>query len=305
MNGGIGHAPDPTLQAVTYRAPGDLSPWVNLALLLFTIVSTHIAGIALTLEDFDLSTLAGLLGRPSAWLMGAPYAIPVLFILGVHEMGHYVACRFYGVRSSLPFFIPGPPLFGTFGAVIRIRAPIPNRRALFDIGVAGPIAGFVAAIPVLIYGLAHSTVVNDLPTAGTVILPSCLLLDYLQPLFFPGAEVAIQVHPAYVAAWVGMLATGLNLLPVGQLDGGHMLYSLSRPAHRLVSRLGVVALVITGVIFGGWHLVIFGLVFGILGPGHPPTLDDGIRPGSGRTIVAVIGLLILVLTLIVRGPSVL
>jgi len=261
----------------------------------------------MTLEDLESTGLVALLGDPRIWIRGAPYALPVLFILGTHEMGHYLACRWYGVPSSLPFFIPGPPFFGTFGAVIRIRGQIPDRRALFDIGVAGPIAGFVAAIPVLLYGLSHSTIGSAVPGSGAISLPSCLLLDFLEQLFAPSlvAGEAIRAHPAYVAAWVGMFATGLNLLPIGQLDGGHMLYALSPRIHRSVTRWGVIVLIIAGAHWQGWHLVVFGVIFGILGPGHPPTMEVATRPGARRMVIAGIGALILVLTLIVKGPSIL
>src|SRR5262249_46298699 len=154
------------------------------------------------------------------------YSLSLIAILGAHEMGHYVACRLYRIEATLPFFIPGPPAFGTFGAVIRIRSPFTTRRALFDVGVAGPIAGFLVALPVLAYGLSHSQIVRLEPHPGDIGFPSCLLLELAYRYFFrslaPGETISL--HPVVIAAWVGMLATFLNLIPVGQLDGGHMLY---------------------------------------------------------------------------------
>jgi hypothetical protein len=160
-----------------------LPAWVNLVCFLATVISTLLAGAMMIRDEpVSLGLLSSLVRHPETWLDGVPYAAAVLFILGAHEMGHYVACRVYRIDASLPFFLPGPNLFGTFGAVIRIRAPFTDRRALFDVGVAGPIAGFVAALPVLFYGLARSTVVAGPPQPGDIGLTSCLLLDWLYPL---------------------------------------------------------------------------------------------------------------------------
>jgi membrane-associated protease RseP (regulator of RpoE activity) len=280
--------------------------WPHVVLFLATAVTTLISGTLLTLDDYGWGTIRRVIGDPRTWDLGLPYAACVILILGSHEMGHYLACRYYRIRATPPFFIPGPPILGTFGAVIRIRAPITDRRALFDIGVAGPIAGFVVALPVLLYGLARSTVTGLPPRPGEIGLPSCLLLELLFPVFFPGLQPgeSVRLHPVFVAAWVGLLATGLNLLPVGQLDGGHILYALSRRAHRAVSRAGIVVLIAAGLVFGGWHLIVFGVVFGILGAGHPPTLDETEPPGRARGVVAVAGLAMLVLCLIVHPPMV-
>ena len=222
----------------TRRPP--LPTSVNLACFLLTVVTTVVAGALLTLDDFSFRTAIDVLLTPSLWPLGFPYSLGLILILGIHEMGHYVACRVYGIEATLPFFIPGPTIIGTFGAVIRIRSPFTGRRALFDVGVAGPIAGFVVALPVLAWGLAHSQVVPFHPRPGELALPSCLLLNLAYSAFFPqlGAGQTISLHPVFVAAWVGLLATFLNLLPIGQLDGGHMLYALSRRAHRPVSLVG-------------------------------------------------------------------
>lgn len=284
-----------------------LPPAVNLVCLLLTLVTTLIAGTLMTLEDFDWRTARDISLDPTYWVLGIPYSLCLILILGTHEMGHYVACRVYRIDASLPFLLPGPPFLGTFGAVIRIRAPLTDRRALFDVGVAGPIAGFVTALPVLFYGLSRSSVVQQPPRPGDIGLPSCLLLEVLYPLFFPdmGPGDTVRLHPTFVAAWVGLLATGLNLLPLGQLDGGHMLYAISRRAHRTVSRYGALLLIAAGALFGGWHLLVFGIVFGIIGPGHPPPLDEIRPPGPGRIVIAWIGLAIFALCLILRGPDVL
>jgi membrane-associated protease RseP (regulator of RpoE activity) len=249
--------------------------------------------------------LARVASSPRDWPAGLPYALSVLFILGAHEMGHYLACRWYRIEATLPFFLPGPNLFGTFGAVIRIRAPFTSRRALFDVGVAGPLAGFVAALPILYYGLIHSTVVTAAPQPGTIGLTDCLLLHWLYPRFFDlGAGASVQLHPVFAAAWLGLFATALNLLPIGQLDGGHMLYALSPRVHGPVSRLGIVALFACGLWFAGWHLLIFGALFAFLGVAHPRPIDDETPLDSARIAVALLGLIIFILCFIPTTPQV-
>jgi membrane-associated protease RseP (regulator of RpoE activity) len=270
------------------------------------VISTLLAGTLMTRsEPLSPALLLYLARRPATWLDGLPYAAGALFILGAHEMGHYIACRLYRIDASLPFFLPGPNLFGTFGAVIRIRAPFTNRRALFDVGVAGPIAGFVAAIPVLLYGLARSSITSEPPHPGDIGLTPCLLLEWLYPLFFTvGPEISVRLHPVFAAAWLGLFATSLNLLPVGQLDGGHMLYALSPRAHRIVSRAGIVVMCALGLLVGGYHLVLFGVLFAIIGIRHPGPLDDVTPLGPGRLLVALVGLLIFILCFIPVTPGV-
>ena len=292
---GAGQGPAGHHGGPTGRRP-PLNPLVNLVCLALTIVSTLIAGTLMTLDDLSWATCLDIVRSPSYWSLGAPYSISLLLILGAHEMGHYVACRYYGIESSLPFFIPAPHLFGTFGAVIRIRAPFTHRQALFDIGVAGPIAGFVVAIPVLLYGLSHSTLTSEPPAPGTIGLSSCLLLEIVYPLFFDlESGVSVRLDPVFAAAWLGLFATSLNLLPIGQLDGGHMLYAISRRAHYLSSRIGIVALLLAGFVFGGWHLITFALLFAIIGLGHPRPIDESEGLGPGRLVVAFLGLIIFAL----------
>ncbi len=276
-----------------------LPPSVNLACFLLTIVTTLVAGTLMTLGDLSWATMWDVLLTPSYWTLGIPYSLSLILILGTHEMGHYVACRLYRIDASLPFFLPAPHLFGTFGAVIRIRAPITHRRALFDIGVAGPIAGFIVALPIIVYGLSRSVVTRQPPHPDEIGLGSCLLLDLLQRLVLTGDPSAtIRLHPVCMAGWIGLLATSLNLLPIGQLDGGHMLYALSRPVHRAVSRYGCPILIVGGLLTGGYHLVTFGVVFAFLGPGHPPLLDESEALGAGRRTIALLSLVILVLCFI-------
>ena len=278
----------------------------HLILFLLTLLSTTLAGAVLSApEPFSVDLLERVVRSPRAWIGGLPYSLSALFILGCHEMGHYVACRLYRIDATLPYFLPGPNLFGTFGAVIRIRAPFPTRRALFDVGIAGPIAGFVALVPILLYGLLRSTVVTAAPSPGDIALPPCLLLTLLYPLFFhPEAGMTISLHPLFVAAWFGLFATSLNLLPIGQLDGGHVLYSLSPRAHMFVSRAGIPILVVFGLLSGGYHLVLFGILFGVLGIRHPRPIDEIEPLGGGRLLVAAFGLLLFLLTFFPLTPQV-
>lgn len=288
------------------RARRPFPPSVNVACFLLTVVATLIAGAALTLDDFTTRTLRDIFLTPALWTLGLSYSVSLILILGAHEMGHYVACRIYGIDASLPFFIPGPPPIGTFGALIRIRAPITTRRALFDIGVAGPIAGFVVALPILTYGLSRSTLLPEGPRPGGIGFPPCPLMSLALAWYFPGIgpEGVVEIHPVVVAAWVGLLATFLNLLPIGQLDGGHVLYALSRRAHRLVSRVGTVLLMVLGVFLGGYHLVVFGVIWAIIGPGHPPVMEETAGLGAGRILVALLALAIFLLCIIPTSPRI-
>lgn len=173
---------------------------------------------------------------------GAVYAVCTILILGSHEMGHYLFCRWYGVEATLPYFLPAPPpfLFGTFGAVIRMRPPIPGRRALFDIGIAGPIAGFLVAVPILAFGVATSSVI-PIPSdsAGLLEFGDPLLITLLTRLFHGSIPegATLLMSPALFAGWFGLLVTAMNLFPVGQLDGGHVSYALSPRTHRAIARL--------------------------------------------------------------------
>jgi len=295
------YAPPPVVPAARRPFP----PSVNLACFLLTVVTTLIAGTLLTLDDLSPATVRDVFLTPSLWTLGLPYSASLILILGAHEMGHYVACRIYRIDASLPFFIPGPPILGTFGAVIRIRAPFTSRRALFDIGVAGPIAGFVVALPVLAIGLSRSTLLHQSAGRHGIVFTPCLLLSLALSRFFPGLAPgdAVQIHSVVVAAWVGLLATFLNLLPVGQLDGGHVLYALSARAHRLISRAGIVLLIAGGVLAHGVHLIVFGILCAIIGPRHPPVLGDTQSLGPGRILVALIALVIFILCVIPQSPG--
>ncbi len=216
-------------------------------LLVATLVTTSFAGGCWSGHGWfpDLPSTLSALGSLAFYIemlaAGWPYGLLVLAILGAHEMGHYLACRVYGIPATLPFFIPGLPFIGTFGAVIRIRGRIPDRRALFDVAAAGPIAGFLVALPVAWWGIAAAEPAP--PPAGD---GSDLLLA--EPALFTAirwitrAPESLLANTWFGAAWVGMLVTSLNLFPVGQLDGGHAAYAVSPRLHRALSWGTIVAL---------------------------------------------------------------
>src|SRR5262245_32848232 len=207
-------------------------PWRHIILFLLTVASTVVVGaeqFASFYVNFRPATTLDLSGV-ELLLNGLWYSASILAILGAHEFGHYYACRYYGVDASLPYFLPAPlPLTGTLGAFIRIRQMIPGKRELFDIGIAGPIAGFIVAVPVLLFGMTLSRVVQLPPTTGGIV-------ELGEPLLFQGAAwlvfgsipdgYSINMHPMGFAAWFGLLATALNLFPIGQLDGGHISYAV-------------------------------------------------------------------------------
>jgi membrane-associated protease RseP (regulator of RpoE activity) len=264
-------------------------------LLVLTVVTLCFAGGLWEGADAEARTLAdylrpSMLGRILA--EGSLYAIAVLLILGSHEMGHYLACRRYGIPATLPFFIPGPPPLGSFGAVIRIRGAIPHRRALFDVAAAGPIAGFLVTLPVLVIGLLTASPVPDLqpPAAGTLVLGEPVVMALLHDQI--AGPTPIRMNSWLAAAWVGLLVTALNLFPVGQLDGGHAAYAVSRPLHRRLAWMTIAAvLAMIGAQFAipgqqPFYLVWF-LVLLWMRDRHPPLIDDGGALDPGRKLLAI------------------
>jgi membrane-associated protease RseP (regulator of RpoE activity) len=313
--------------------PEDLRPtrrqWLRHGFLfLLTLFTTTIAGLmpplgsGITLPDIPVPTNAFewllvvqhfyalvfasvflQVGKDPAILIEAfKFSLSLMAILTAHEFGHYIACRIYGVKASLPFFIPTPPLIGpagTLGAVIKIQAPMPTQRAIFDIGVAGPLAGFAVIVPVAIIGLLTMQMA---PPGG---VPEMTFADPLLTRLL-GAFIGVDptngiINPFYSAAWIGSLVTALNLLPAGQLDGGHAVYSvLGERAHFVIGRLAFVGMVILTVL--GWQLynspsgVIFTILLGVLlrFPHPPPLFDEPLD--RKRMAIAVLTLIVFVLS---------
>ncbi len=278
--------------------------WLHIPLFLATLFTTTLVGAHMMfnfshgLPFFDIERLTEVfttgLRSPAMFLSGLPFSLTLLTILMAHELGHYLACVWYGVDATLPFFLPSPmPVTGTFGAFIRIRSQIPGKRVLFDIGVAGPLAGFVFLAPALFIGLAYSRVLPGINLQGTLQLGVPALQWLAQKLVFPGVPASdIYLHPVARAAWVGMFATAMNLLPAGQLDGGHVVYALLGRAHKWITWAFLAALVPLGMVWSGWWLWA-GLLF-FFARRHPPVYDHS-EIGSGRIQLGLVALAIFLL----------
>jgi membrane-associated protease RseP (regulator of RpoE activity) len=274
------------------------------SLFLLSLVSTTIVGVVLA-ESFQnnrpleldqyVNVFSSLAARPWLILEGLPYSITLMAILLAHELGHYYACKYYGIDASLPYFLPAPTQIGTFGAFIRIRSPIYTRRALFDVGVAGPLAGFLLLLPAMAVGLAKSRVIPGIAERGDLIFGVPAIQHMMEWLIFPGhASADISLHPVARAAWVGTLATALNLLPIGQLDGGHIVYSFTASRHKLLSRLFVAALVPLGIFYWRAWLVWAGLLF-FFALRHPVICD--VSPlDEKRVVLGIAAAVIFLLT---------
>jgi len=294
--------------------------WLHIALFALTALTTTIVGAkmaqnfaadrpAFVIEE-DIWFFIDVWRDPSALLAGLPFSLTLLAILLAHEMGHYVACRYYRIDASLPYFLPAPTLIGTFGAFIRIRAPIYSRRQLFDIGVAGPLAGFALIVPALGVGLAGSKVVAGIAEQGDVQFGTPALLWAAARAVFGDVAIGdLYLHPVARAAWVGLLATALNLLPIGQLDGGHILYSLWAGKHRVMSRAFALALAAVGLAFGWFGWIAWAGFFFFVGLRHPPIVDET-PVGAGRLRLAALAAVILVISftpvpVVLRGSEIL
>ena len=274
------------------------SKWIlPVSLFVATIFTTLWAGAYQVYNGPIQGPVNFLLEQPTMLWRGIPFAATLLVILVTHEFGHYVLSRIHRVPASLPLFIPGPPYFiGTFGAIIRLRGPIMNRRALFDVGVSGPLAGFIVAVVALVVGLNLSTVVDRAATHG-MQLGEPLLLQFIAWLVVgslpPQADIVL--HPIAFAAWFGLFVTSLNLLPIGQLDGGHVAYALWGSRQRIMAFVIVPILVVLGYVgWPGWWLWAF--MAGLWGFGHPPVRDPHELLGRKRIIVGWIAIAVFVLT---------
>ena len=275
--------------------------WLHALLFALTIVSTTVAGV-----DIWVSFIVSR-GQPLPAALSAPllfhglwFSFAILTILGCHELGHYFACRYYDVDASLPFFIPVPPPFltGTLGAFIRIREQIPSKRMLFDIGIAGPLAGFAVAVPMLVAGIAMSTMSPVLDPAtfpeGTAFysLGYPLLFKLTSAVFWGAAPAGyeLNLHPVAFGAWFGLLATALNLFPVGQLDGGHISYSVLGPRWSTYITFAMIGVgVCLGFVASSWFVWtgLMTVMLFVFGPRHPRVFDEDAPLDRTRLILAV------------------
>ncbi|MCC6502566.1 MAG: site-2 protease family protein [Deltaproteobacteria bacterium] len=261
-------------------------------LFIATVITTVISGA--------LYQGADILADPWSLLKGVPFSLSLLLILGTHELGHFIASRRHGVTTTLPTFIPGPPfppMIGTFGAVIRIKSPITTKSALVDIGAAGPLAGFVVAIFVTWWGLGHSAIIPKSMASGSLGLGSSLIfhaLSYITIGPLPATH-DVLLHPVAFAGWIGFFVTAMNLLPIGQLDGGHIIYSLLGARHRLFSMLMIGALAVLGAFtWPGWF--VWAALIMIIGIWHPPVEDQNEPMDPKRRLIALSALAVFVLT---------
>ena len=278
--------------------------WLHVLLFLMTMFSTTLVGAHMqynfihNLPFFDIENYSGIftlgLGSPRLFFAGLPFSLTLLTILMAHELGHYLACVYYGVDATLPFFLPAPtPFTGTLGAFIRIRSAIPGKRVLFDIGIAGPLAGFVFLVPALGVGLAFSKVIPGINHQGLIQLGTPALQWILQRTIFPGVPGAdIYLHPIARAAWVGMFATALNLLPVGQLDGGHIVYALLGRSHKWITHTFLLVLLPMGTVWSGWWFWAVLLFF--FARKHPPVYGYA-EIGSPRVRLGILALFVFLL----------
>ena len=280
---------------------------VACALFLLTLCTCLVAGThfaaayaqdqAVSWDEF-VRALTLLYRQPLALASGLPFALTLLAILLTHELGHYFACRHHHIHSSYPYFIPFPTLIGTLGAFILIRSPIRTTRALFDVGASGPLVGFVVAVPALIFGILHAKFVPGLndPAHASIVLGTPLILRLLAPLVHPGvAASSLLLHPVGRAAWVGLFATSLNLLPAAQLDGGHILRSLSPRAHRYSSMVLPLLLVCLALLhfWAGWY--VWGALLLVIRFFRFIPIYDPVPLDTGRRFAAVLTLLVFIL----------
>ncbi len=280
---------DYVLQIVKIPPRKFSSIYINIGLLIATIISTVIVGMQNYAGYFNISNMWAI----NVFVGGTIFfAVPLMLILGLHEMGHYFAAKKHNVAASLPFFIPAPTIVGTLGAFISLREPIPNKRALLDIGIAGPIVGFLVAIPIAIIGmwLGHIYPPPSVDYSTVMILQMPILYNFIN-LFYPFSST---MFPMAFAAWVGFLVTAINLFPIGQLDGGHIAKALLGDYSKYVSYVFIVIMLILGIYYTGW--LIFALFVLILGLRHPPSLNEISKIGRKRVVAGALAFVLLIVT---------
>ena len=273
--------------------------WLHATLFVLTVVTTTGLG---GLQYYSFAgeprmTVASFIAH------GFWYSGTILGILGCHELGHYLACRYYNIDASLPFFLPVPlPPTGTLGAFIRIRERIPFKRVLFDIGIAGPLAGFLVAVPTLFFGVAMSRVMQIPDPATAQTLGEPILLKIATRLVWGTIPAGqdLYTHPMAFGAWFGLLATALNLFPIGQLDGGHISYTVFGRKSSIISLVGVGAGVVLSLISPTWIIwtVLMVGMLRVFGRHHPPVMDEDVPLDRARIILAAIALVIFILCFI-------
>jgi Zn-dependent protease len=280
--------------------------WLNILLFVVTIVTTFIVGFSWSIgykyaENFaqnpDLVPDPAMIINPEIVVLSLIYAVVLLGILLGHELGHYLACQYYKVDATLPYFIPAPSLIGTMGAFIRIRSPITKKKQLFDIGIAGPLTSFILSLPACVLGLYLSKAVPSLPKEESILFGDPLILKFFANIFFKGIPEGFDIvpHPIAFAGWVGILVTALNLFPVGQLDGGHVVYAFLGKKSRNLSPYILGIFILMGVFFWiGWF--VWALLIYFLGLKHPQIYDEDKPLSPGRRFLGVLIMIIFVVS---------
>jgi len=275
------------------------NPFIGISLFIATVISTFLAGYWLSSSYVAFLNEYNLPGIRNIYLNALAFSISVLAILGTHEMGHKIAATIHGVKSTFPYFIPFPNLLGTLGAVIRVKSPIPTRNAAIDLGVSGPIAGFLVAIPVSIIGLKLSVALpaSMISHIGEgIYFGENLLFMIIEKAFFGNGDLVIQLHPVAIAGWVGILVTFLNLIPAAQLDGGHVARAFMGEKLHYYFTMGIgLSLLILSAFWPVW--VLWAFIILILGrAGNPGALDEVSPIGKRQILLALIVIVIFVLS---------
>jgi len=289
---------------IRVQMPGIIAPnkipWLNVILFVLTLFSTIIVGAANAGIDFFSDPDIFWTDPVKIILAGIPFSFSLLGILLFHEFGHYIASRIHGVKVTLPYFIPFPNFIGTMGAVIRSKSPFITRKQLFDVGAAGPLSGIVIAIPVVMGGLAHPNILPETTDlAGLIRFGDSLLVTFISMFFhppIPEGYIAVA-SPVAFAGWVGLFVTMLNLLPIGQLDGGHILYAMFGNRQHKIAYISLLALVALSFLWIGWIFWAFLGLF-LIKPPHPPTVLDDLPIDRKRMLIGYICIIVFILCFI-------
>ena len=284
--------------------------WINILLFVVTVFTTFFVGISFSINylhsdafarDPQLQVTAEMAMDPRVISLSIVYVVVLLGILLGHEFGHFLTCRHYRIDATLPYFIPAPTLIGTLGAFIKIKSPITRKKQLFDIGISGPLTGFILALPALVYGLSLSKVVPPVPQEGEYVflMGEPLIMKIIGTMFIKNvpADSNIFLHPVAFAGWVGILVTSFNLFPVGQLDGGHVSYALWGQKSRRIGQIVLGIFIVMGFVFWiGWFVWAFLLTF--LGLKHPRIIDEAVPLSPRRKLLGYLMVLIFILSFI-------
>ena len=266
-------------------------PFLHISLFVLTVLSTLLVGA--------VQTGADLIEEPSKIYKGIPFSLTLMIILLSHEFSHYFSSRKHGVEATLPYFIPAPTIFGTFGAFIKMKSPIVTRKALIDIGASGPIAGFIISVIATIIGLNMSEIVSSAQAKGALNLGDSLLFSLLSRIVLgvTPSDSDILLNPVAFAGWIGLFVTSINLIPVGQLDGGHIAYALFGEKHNRLSFMLIFVLILFGLLlWEGWF--VWAVLLLILGLRHPPVIYWEVPLDSKRKFIGWLALVIFILTFI-------